>query len=167
MVWYKSLDNITWADMDVTPTGHHSLYVQLFRTGIVEIGSGGFVQKTDSGSKQVHALRLDKLLIESCSRFVPRLRELGILSPLSIFISLCGVKGCRALKAHTHPFLSTESDKSYDRDIVAPPEIQMEGVSKDWGQELRPLCDLIWQASGWDRSPFFDKNGHWIGGGLG
>ena len=152
--------------MNVTPTGHHSLYVQLFRTGIVEIGSGGFVQKTESVSKEVYALSFDKLLIESCSRFVPRLRELGILSPLAIFISLCGVKGCRVLKASTHPF-STESDKSYDRDIVAPPEIQMEGVPKDWGQELRPLCDMIWQAGNWQGSPFFDKNGHWIGDGFG
>ena len=160
--WRLNLDGLL--TMDVSPAGHHSLYVQLFRTGIVEIGYGGFVQKTDSGSKQVYALSLDKLLIESCSRFVPLLRKLGILSPLAIFISLCGVKGCRVLREFPS---TTISSQSYDRDIVAPPEIQVEGDPEDWGHELRPLCDLIWQAGGWDRSPFFDKNARWTGDGLG
>ena len=162
--WRLNLDGLL--TMDADPSGTHSLYVQLFRTGIVEIGYGGFVQKTDSGSTEVYASTFDKLLIESCSCFVPRLRELGIFSPLAIFISLCGVKGCRVLKASADPF-SIKSDKSYDRDIVAPPEIQVESVPKDWGQELRPLCDMIWQAGNWQGSPFFNKNGCWIGEGVG
>ena len=87
--------------MNGSPEGVWWLYVQLFRTGIVEIGYGGFERLQDeSGSPVggVHGYKLDNLLIESCSRFVPRLRALGIGSPLAIFMSLSGVRGCRLLK---------------------------------------------------------------------
>ena len=141
-------------------------YVQLFRTGIAEVGHGGFVQQNDSGSeRKVYAYSLDNLLIKSCSRFVPRLRALGISSPLAIFMSLTGVEGCCVSNgAHYDRAVSSQS---YDRDLIAPPEIQVEGVPEDWGPELRPLCDMIWQASDWKRSPFFDENEHWIGDGPG
>ena len=147
--------------------GSWQLYVQLFRTGIVEIGYGGFkTLKDDIGStvSGVDGYSLEKLLIESCRRFVAHLRALGIASPLAIFMSLMGVKGCHLAK---EPISTSVSSQSYDRDIVAPPEIQVEGEPDDWAHELRPLCDLIWQAGGWDRSPFFDKTGRWIGKGIG
>ena len=142
-----------------------SSYVQLFRTGIVEIGHKEFVHQKDSdATRYVHAYILDNLLITSCRRFVLLLRALGILSPLAIFMTLCDVKGCRAF--HKYPFPALLTGRLYDRDLVALPEIQVERDPVDWDQELRPLCDLLWQAGGWERSPSFDENGHWIGAGL-
>ncbi len=148
--------------MDAPLAGPRSWYVQLFRTGIVEIAYGGFVRlKDDSGSTAVgvQGYALDKLLIESCSRFVPRLRAFGIASPVAIFMSLRGVKGCRLLKEPS-PSISPQS---FDRSTVAPPEIQVEVDPENWGHVLRPLCDMIWQAGGWKQSPFFDENGYWSG----
>ena len=149
--------------MDASLAGHCSWYVQLFRTGVVEVGSRGFVQQSAGSDPMVHASCLDKLLIESCSRFVPNLRRLGITSPVAIFMSLVHVKGYRVLKEYPEVF---PANRSYDRDLVAPPEIQVESDPEDWGQELRPLCDMIWQAGGWKHSPFFNENGDWTGAGA-
>ena len=161
--WRINLDGLL--TMDVTVPNHSSWYVQLFRTGIVEIGYGEFVSQADSGSgSRVDAGRFDELLIKCCNRYVPQLRTLGITSPLAIFISLCDVKGCRvvaqSIRAFPYPTHLVESP-TYDRDPIAPPELYVEQDPEKWEHTLRPLCDIVWQAGNWSRSPYFDENGDW------
>ena len=161
--WRKNLDGLL--TMDASHRFNQcTWYVQLFRTGIVEIGYGGFVFESESGSeKNLRADNFDILLIQCCRRFVPQLRNLGITSPLAIFVSLCDVVGCRVLNGSAglspYPTGSLESN-AYDRDTIAPPEIQVDHDPDKWEHTLRPLCDLIWQAGNWSSSPLFDEKGN-------
>ena len=161
--WRKNLDGLLTMDANHR-YNEGRWYVQLFRTGIVEIGYAGFVSDVESGTqKNVHADSFDILLIDCCKRFVPQLRKLGIASPLAIFISLCDVLGCHVLNgsAGFSPFATHFSESNvYDRDTIAPPEIQVEHDPDKWEHVLRPLCDLIWQAGNWSGSPLFDEKGN-------
>ena len=161
--WRKNLDGLLTMDANYR-FNECSWYVQVFRTGIVEIGYAGFVRESESGTERnLRAGIFDKLLIQCCNRFVPQLRNLGIASPLAIFISLCDVVGCRVLNGSAevfpYPTGSLESN-AYDRDTIAPPEVQVDHDPDKWEHALRPLCDLVWQAGNWSGSPLFDEKGN-------
>lgn len=52
-----------------------------------------------------------------------------------------------------------DENRDIDRDYLLLPEIVIDGFSADSATILCPMFDLVWNASGFDRSFNFDANG--------
>jgi hypothetical protein len=50
---------------------------------------------------------------------------------------------------------------AFDRDPLVIPEIVVEDLSRPASEILRPLFDLLWNAGGWSRSPYYNASGEW------
>jgi hypothetical protein len=77
-------------------------------------------------------------------------KELGIHPPIWCFLTLTGVKGTAIGRAAGFA-------RSYpvDRDILYLPEALIDDLSTDTLTVLKPLLNMVWNASGLDQSPNF------------
>src|SRR5207247_493994 len=108
-----------------------------------------------------HNLYHYQKLIDSLRRFLSVQRELGVVPPLFIMLSLLGVKGytlevnpSRAFAHDAYPI---------DRNDLVLPELLIEDFNGNAATVLRPAFDAIWNAAGWPQSIDYDKDGNWIG----
>ncbi len=87
------------------------------------------------------------------------MREIGIEPPVWCFMSLTGVKGARI---PTDGYFRDEH-RTIDRDLLMLPECVIQDLQTDAIEILKPMFDLVWNASGYARSFNFDVNGAWVG----
>lgn len=135
-------------------------YTQFFRTGIVEAVLSDIVEQDTHGDKLLLAARYERMLVEHqyVSRFLTSLQELSVQPPIWCFLTLSGVKGARIPVDH----YCSDENRAIDRDILSLPEAVIDNYGISPTHVLRPLFDLIWNASGYARSFNFDSDGKWI-----
>ena len=126
-------------------------YTQLFRDGSIEAVEVylGFTEGLLFGQQ------LEKRFAEHCSRYASTLRQLRVDAPLAVSMSLLQVDGCRLVRERHGP-----TRPGFDRSDVLLPEVIIE-TDEVTPAQLRPLFDVMWQASGWERSPSFTDTGDW------
>ena len=84
--------------------------------------------------------------------------------PVVVMLSIVGVKGMEILN-DTFVAASVERYMPIDRDVLQMPETLVESLIKvETDAILRPLFNVMWQASGWERSLCYDQGGKWDGG---
>jgi hypothetical protein len=134
-------------------------YTQFFRNGIVESVLGGILS-VDRNIKRLNASRYEYQLSQGfVDKLFGKYREIGVQTPLWCFLTLIGVKGA------TIPYVDYIGGphQVIDRDVLALPEQVVDDLSVDSSTILRPLFDLVWNASGFARSRNFDDSGKWVG----
>jgi hypothetical protein len=137
-------------------------YTQFFRNGVVEAVLADVVMEKEGEGKLLRAGDYEGTLTQGSrpvARLLNGLREVGVQPPIWGFLTITGVKGAR---------IPTESDfgdenRSIDRDILLLPEFVIDDLGSDPATFLRPVFDLVWNASGFLRSFNFDPNGKWVG----
>jgi hypothetical protein len=134
-------------------------YTQFFRSGIVEAVLSDVVRDEKGEGKLLLAGYYERTLMETYPRLMAGLRHTGIEPPLWGFLTFTGVKGAR---------IPTNSDfgdeyRDIDRDILLLPEFAVDDLGADTADVLRPVFDLVWNASGFRRSFNFDEQGKWVG----
>lgn len=118
-------------------------YAQIFRNGVIEslmvcdpeISIGVWFQ---------HGIK------EQLEKYQKLLSNIDVYSPLIIRVGLLGVKGVTVKKRNE--YLDSFNPVPIDRDRLFLPYIVLENTSSDLDNQLRPMFDALWQASGWPDS---------------
>lgn len=138
-------------------------YAQLLRSGVVE-SADAYVVDGQDGDTRIATTYFEQSLVEAAENYLELLRRLGVESPVLVMLSLVGVRGYRML---TRGFGGDYyGARLIDRDDLVVPEALVEegpGIGRDGAERLlRPLIDAVWDACGYEGSPYFDDDGRWI-----
>lgn len=130
--------------------GPATSYMQLFRNGIIEAAysevyfnpkAAGFDGGIAPGVSSADFL---KDLLDLAQRVQRLYGSLEVAFPVSVFVSLCGMKGVT--------FHATERGSgTFDRDIIALPDVTMSEPDSPVDEVAQPLMDILWQAAGFER----------------
>lgn len=141
-------------------------YMQLFRQGVVELVDDFMLNLNHDGISRIPSFSFESEIIQSIGRILQFQEQLGIESPIVLFLSLIDVKGYVMGVDPDIVFSSPTSQHLHkiDRDILDIPEIILENYSLDKLPRLiKPLFDTVWNASGWAESIYYDDSGNWVG----
>jgi hypothetical protein len=142
--------------------GNSTGYVQVFRNGAVEVVHSEIVfdlSEFSSGKGLgIGAGDIAKGLFAAVDRLQRILRTLDVGPPVSVFVSLHGVKEV-ALCVSRRLRLSDRS--VFDRDTILLPEISLVSLDSSTPDVLKPVMDALWQAAGHARCFDYDDGGQW------
>lgn len=137
-------------------------YTQFFRNGSVEAVLADVVGEDKQEGKLLLAGYYERTLTQEFhffKRLLTGLREIGVQPPIWCFLSITGVRGAR-IPTDDH---FSDENRAIDRDVLLLPECVIDDLGVDSAAILRPMFDLVWNASGFTRSFNFDTNGKWVG----
>lgn len=96
------------------------------------------------------------------SNILPRclesLCQLGVRPPVSVFLTLVGVRGLRMAMG---AFSFDQGNEIREKTLILP-GAAAESFSASAGTILRPMFDRVWNACGLLRPPNFDEPGNWV-----
>ena len=124
-------------------------YAQVFRTGAIEVVDS---LPPSHEEKLIGGNYFEGWVIEALHRYLKLEEELQLQPPLFVMLSLVGIRG---YKMSTGVF--RDDGDSIDSDTLFLPDIIVEGYGVPAAKILRPAFDALWQASGFERSPSYDK----------
>lgn len=134
-------------------------YTQVFRNGIVEHVSCVLISEKE-GIRFLVAKHIENYLIKYCRKLLPLMAAAEISPPTVALLTLTGFSGVIFV---TQGVYGTDSGSAIDRDHIFVPTALIESYSVPVEQALRGAFDAMWNASGWDGSPFYDVEGNWKG----
>jgi hypothetical protein len=137
--------------------GKASSYFQLYRNGIIE-AIEAYLLGPHEGRKCIPSITLEKEIIKAVSRYLSLLQAMNVAVPIFLNLTLVGVKDFIYEVADRDPFLDRIP---IDRDIVCLPEQIIENYSEKAEIILKAIYDALWNASGYSRDLYYDKNGEW------
>ena len=134
-------------------------YTQLFRSGIVESLLTNVVQSRKEQSNILDAKTIERESLKAVPQYLAGMKAVGVEAPVWGFVTIIETKG--AYISTSRPFQG--DTYAIDRDTVALPEFLIDNLAIDAAATLRPIFDLMWNASGYPQSLNFDASGKWIG----
>lgn len=137
-------------------------YVQVFRNGVLETAtaaflSGGRPDPTD----YLPSVALAKELAGFVGRVQRLMPKIGIDPPLSIFVSILGVKDAQLRVSSHWTFSMGVNLRPFDREHLLLSEVAIERWDADPWEVIRPALDQLWQAAGAARSFDYNDEGQW------
>lgn len=137
-------------------------YTQFFRNGIVECVLSEIESNDAQQGRLLLATRYEYRITNHYRPFstiLTSMREIGIAPPVWCLMSLTGVKGARI---PVEGYFRDEY-RSIDRDVLMLPECVIDDLQADAVKILKPMFDLVWNASGYAQSFNFNANCEWVG----
>ena len=132
-------------------------YTQLFRDGGLEVVSGRVLFKVER-YHGFFAWGMEEAIIGRFAKFQEFWTQVGVLAPLSVGLTLTGVKGWKVL---SNPYGFPPDNDGFDRDVVFSPEVVVSDLNAAADVVLRPLFDFVWNGGGWAQSPNY-PDGRWV-----
>lgn len=127
-------------------------YIHLFRDASVESVSA--LPVSDQGSK-IGGIYLQSEISKALPAYISYQGVLGLPPPFAVFVTLVRASALTIISGDRF-----EDGRFFDgklhaigREIVAFPEFLVEALSQDLRPLLMPIFDMIWQSSGWRKSP--------------
>jgi hypothetical protein len=141
----------------VTFTGRTTAdsYTQVFRSGIIEAVDGTALNDVGEGKSQMPALSYEQRVLEYLAKCFQILRELGIMPPIAVALTLVNVQGLH-MSFGRHDFGTFHP---INRNHVIPPEVVVNNFDEAPSRILRPLFGLVWNAYGYPESRSFNPEG--------
>ncbi|MBL7737798.1 MAG: ATP-binding protein [Chitinophagaceae bacterium] len=138
--------------------GHES-YVQLFRNGIIETVNSSILKPYNNnlGIPISGDENYEYQIIEILADYMKLYSSLGIDFPVFLFVTLVNVKGYKVEGGQRH----YHDRSAIDRDIVPLPEVIIQNANDNLPFLLKSLFDIVWNASGYNRSENYDPTGLW------
>ncbi len=136
-------------------------YVQLFRSGILEIVDGDLLSYDLKETRVIPINRIEKILLEHLPNYLNLLAKAKIGFPVAVMLSLLRVKGYLAYKDQDSTMVSP---RFIDRNDLILPELVLESLPEDLPSAIRPMLDVLWNAGGYTGSPNYDDEGNWSPG---
>lgn len=133
-------------------------YLQIFRNGGIESVESTILDR--DGSNLIPSYTLEEQIIEHTEQCLNLLRQLGIDTPVYVFITLTGVEGLSMGYDTSRRF--REQDNPIPQDVLNLPETVFETYTQGVASTLHPALDLVWNACGMAGSINFDEAGNWI-----
>lgn len=138
-----------------SPDGYYS-YLQLFRNGSIEtVRSNYFVATAD----KIIPAKYEVEIINALKRFLALQKDLGVNPPLYIMLSLLDVRG---YVVGGHGMGIGISVFPIEKQSLILPETELANFDDDITSVMKPVFDMVWNASGWPTSKNYDSNGKWI-----
>lgn len=135
-------------------------YLQIFRSGLVESVEASLLYDGD----ELRTRNIEDELFKFVPMCAAYLRELGVLPPLVVALTLTGVQGMHHLE---QPSIdrARQTIPTIDRDIVALPELLLdaEQLATDSHAYLAPIVNGLWQAGGRPGCPRYKDDGTYDG----
>ena len=132
-------------------------YTQLFRNGVVESVRAELIASDASGRYFLPQWYEEELVNNGWFRdILAGMKSLGIQPPVWCFMTITGVKGTKISTGDR-----IREVPKIDRDVLHIPECVIEDLSADPVSILKPLFDIVWNASGLPGCPNFDTDGHY------
>lgn len=124
-------------------------YIQIFRNGAIEVTESAIPDPEMIIGNQ------EENLLYRLRTYLGALVKLGIESSFILMFSLINIRHYRYGYQRYHGFL----DPKIDRDYLLLPDVIIEPSDKEIDRTIRPIFDMLWQASGYDQSPNYDNTG--------
>jgi hypothetical protein len=135
-------------------------YTQVYRNGTIEAVEGRILSSVYAGESIIPSRSYEQHLRRYLSYCFRLLLELGASSPVAVALTFVQVRG---LKLATNRNGYDEYGEPIATDTLILPETVVADLLIPADKVLRPLFDLVWNASGFPRSLNFDADGNWIG----
>jgi hypothetical protein len=140
-------------------SGESRGYVQIYRNGIIEAVDGSMLRKRED-SPTIPSIVFERELIGAVRLYLDVQKKMTVPPPISILLSLMGVSGYNmAVKQGIDSW--NEIRHPIDRDTLILPEIIFESFPSDIARALRPVFDMVWNATGFSLSLNYDDQGEW------
>lgn len=134
-------------------------YVQVFRTGALE-AVDALTISVRGGRLTIPGQGIEKRMIEALGGYLQVEKELGIVPPVLVAITLIGVKGA-IMSENLEPMRSyDQAEQPLDHENLYLPELVVQEYGLQPEQILRPAFDTLWQSLGWPRSIYYDQEGN-------
>ncbi len=104
-------------------------------------------------------LNYEQKIVEVVKEYLEFQEKIKVEVPILVFITLTGVKGYKIEASGRHSILY--EDRTIDRDILQIAEIWINSYSDNIEKVLKSAFDMIWNASGLERSNNYDDAGNW------
>lgn len=131
-------------------------YTQLFRSGVIESVSGTLLPAGNQSSRFIPHIGVEQRTLQHVKRCLGLLTLLGVATPIAISLTLLGVKGFR-IQANQW---ADPGHAIKQQDLLLPEAILQE-FNQSLPKLLKPIFDLVWNASGIYGSVNFDADGNW------
>jgi hypothetical protein len=150
-----------FANFSMGPDGLCSSYTQVFRNGIIEAVRIRMLAEREGGVLVIPSLAFDKYIFEVLPMYMTALRDLNVPPPITIMITLQGVRGAR-LGVKRDWF---DDPPALDRAVLELPEVVVEryGTEEEYQKAVRPAFDALWNSAGYPCSRYFDSDDRWVG----
>lgn len=137
-------------------------YVQIFHNGALEYGDGYILNTGDrsAGDMRIPSKAFEQKVIELFKNGLLVLDSLGVDDPVYVCFALVNVEGLTLSRGQRSPLLDPPS---FDRQVINTPELQILDRSQQmpFRDSLLPLVNHVWQANGYERSPWASAEGDW------
>jgi hypothetical protein len=163
--WRYNLDGLVTYAFAHDPSSACS-YLQIFRNGCIEAVEASMMHVLEGKPPVISSGPYEGKLLSALRRFLSIQERLGVEPPLFVMVSLLGVSGYLVKPARPidpiDPSWWTDHAKPIDRDALVLPEIVINAFELNPAEVMRPIFDIIWNASGWSRSLNYDDQGNWL-----
>jgi hypothetical protein len=132
-------------------------YSQLYRNGVYEGVMTEAVFQHQDRAKVLRENWCEEAILGGMGGYLPFAKTLGLEPPFWMFAALAGCEGARIYVNRSWEELSPHA---IDRSIVWLPELRTDAFDADPEKQLRPMCDVLWNAVGMERSFNFDDQGN-------
>ncbi|HLX56145.1 MAG TPA: ATP-binding protein [Ktedonobacteraceae bacterium] len=130
-------------------------YVQIFRNGCIEAVNASIAAES-TAQHVIPGVPLERGFLQIAKRSLSIQQKLGVEPPVFVMASLLGVGGYTI-----NPYVGTVQSvgEPIDRADLLVTESIVDSFELDYHRVMRPIFDSIWNAVGFDESPFYDENG--------
>jgi len=138
----------------------HNAYSQLFRNGTLEIVA--FRGLNMNGEALLPSLSFEKDIFEQSRAALAVIKSAGVAQPIAIMLSFTGIHGWQM--GIRDDWGTRGHHGGFDRDPLLIPELILQDLqTNDIPRLVKPLVDATWNAAGFPKSDYYDKDGNWVG----
>jgi hypothetical protein len=147
-IWWKNRNNFDGFLTHQDNGDNDICYVQLFRNGVIESVKQGIVEIYKE-CLYITGDIIEKLLIQSTTKYLNLLKQIGIQPPIFLFLTLTGTRNAEMYINEIECVRSSHTIK-IERDILQIPELIIENFDISVEKILKPAFGTIWNACGYD-----------------
>ncbi len=132
-------------------------YIQYFRNGGLEFFVSTPRFQKQFNDKKVWMLKgetIEKYSVHVLKKYLAFAEELSIQPPFEVFLSLIGTSDKYIVVDPDYYDTIEELYKRFDRNQILLPGLVLENIMTNPEDFLAPSFDILWQAGGWNESPF-------------
>jgi hypothetical protein len=154
---YNADGLLAWSGNDP----EHSMYVQVFRNGIMEACAGGVCIEGLAGRQVLYAMDAEDQVLRRLGGYLAGLSAAGVAPPVAVLLS--GVR-LRDVIVVGNPVGRGVEVSPLQHSELTLPEVVLEdfGTSDDHRRELKPVFDALWNAAGYATSQSYGPDGRWV-----
>jgi hypothetical protein len=148
---------------DTGQQGQCAAYAQVFRSGCLEFAEGYLLNAWHIAGKQflIPSIDFERTMASIFENGLEILNRMGVEDPVYVSCALVNVGGYRLSRENFSDYLG--GTHAFDREVIVTPEILITDrrEARPYKTSLLPIINSIWQANGYESSPFMNKPGGW------